>query len=165
MLKSQASSSKKSGELRKPWSESAVMAFVLLTFTILGVSDASDSKSGSSMTNESICWATGASGSVSESSALGVLPFFLPRCRDGCSAAGVKVREMAAAVWPLGSGVLDATFGFVMWITGLKRGNVEQFTLKYTKIYSNILYTFLLLLSHSSLVDFYSKFLILMLLL
>lgn len=95
------------------------------TFVIFGVSDASESKSGSSMTNESICWATGASGSESESSALGVPPFFLPWCRAGCSAVGVKVREMGAAVWPLGSGALDATFGFVMWITGLKQGDMK----------------------------------------
>ena len=89
------------------------------------MSDASDSKSGSSMTNESICWATGASGSVSESSALGELPFFLAWCRAGCSAAGVRVREMGAAVWPWGSGALDATFGLVMWICDLKQRDVE----------------------------------------
>lgn len=101
------------------------------TFTIFGVSEASDSKSGSSMTNESICWATGASGSVSESSALGEFPFFLPWCRAGCSAVGVKVREMGAVVWPLDSGALDATFGFVMWITGLKRDHTKHlFTFK-----------------------------------
>lgn len=104
------------------------------TFTIFGVSDASDSKSGSSMTNESICWATGASWSVSESSALGVLPFFLPWCRAGCSAAGVKVSEMGAAVWPLGSGALDGTFGFVMWITGLKQSDMEDVFIFYIYI-------------------------------
>lgn len=90
------------------------------TFAILGVSDALDSKSGSSMTNESICWATGASGSVSESWALVVLSFFLPWYWESCSAAGDKVREMAAAVWPLGSRVLDATSDFVIWITVLE---------------------------------------------
>lgn len=100
------------------------------TFTICGVSDASDSKSGSSITNESICWATGVSGSVSESSARGVLPFFLPRYWGGCSAAGVKVNEIAASFWPLDSRTLDATFGFVMWITGLKQSYRKHITVK-----------------------------------
>ena len=89
------------------------MNLFYFTVAIFGLSDASDSKSGSSMIKESICWATGASGSVSESSALGVFPFFLP-CRAGCSVAGIKVREMGAVVWPLGSGALDVTFGFVI---------------------------------------------------
>lgn len=90
------------------------------TFVIFGVSDASDSNSGSSMMKESICWAIGVSGSVSESSALGVLPFFLFWCGRDCSTAGVKVREMGAAVWPLGSAPFNDPLVFVEWITELK---------------------------------------------
>ena len=78
------------------------------------------------MTKDSICWATGVSVSVSESSALGELPFFLPCCLlIGCSAVGVRVREMGAGVsrsWPgaLGSEpFLDAVFGLVVLMTGL----------------------------------------------
>lgn len=90
-----------------------------ITFTILGVSDASDSKSGSSMTNESICWATGASGSVSESSALCGPPFFL-LCGWQSGSAGVRVRETAAAGGPPDAAAFEATFSFAVWITDLK---------------------------------------------
>lgn len=77
---------------------------------IWGVSDASDSKSGSSMTNESICWATGASWSVSESSAPGVLPLVLAWWAAGCTSLRL-----------LDSVSFNGTFGSVMWITGLKQ--------------------------------------------
>lgn len=63
------------------------------------------------MTKDSICWATGGSGSVSESSALEG-PFFLFWGRAGCStAAGVSVRKTGA--WPVRSVGLDPAFGLV----------------------------------------------------
>lgn len=107
-----------SEELTKSWlwraecTEKNSQTLYWLTFMICGVSDASDSKSGSSMTNESICWATGASWSVSESSAPGVLPLVLVGWWAGCTPASLRL---------LSSTTLDATFGSVMWITGLKQ--------------------------------------------
>ncbi|KAG7280021.1 hypothetical protein CRUP_013568 [Coryphaenoides rupestris] len=69
-----------------------------------GASEMSDSKSGSSMMKDSICWATGVSVSVSESSALEPAAFFLPCCRPiGCSAVGVRV--LRSRTWGLRVGV------------------------------------------------------------
>lgn len=85
-----------------------------LTFAIFGASDAPDSKSGSSITNDSISWATGPSGSVSESPAIGETPFFFPCCWVGCSSVGIKVRKMGAVGWSRRADDFDATFGLDM---------------------------------------------------